>query len=99
MMKNIKYMKSRLREEFPDRVIASYSVMPSPKVSHSDDDECDDDQDDYDHNVDDDDADADDIDDINDNVDDDADDNIDDDNDGGDDENITRIANVVQCCS
>ena len=25
-------VKSRLREEFPDRVIASYSVMPSPKV-------------------------------------------------------------------
>ena len=68
MMKNIKYMKSRLREEFPDRVIASYSVMPSPKVSHSDDDECDDDQDDYDHNVDNDDAD--DVDDIDDNVDD-----------------------------
>ena len=30
--KNEENVNSRLREEFPDRVIASYSVMPSPKV-------------------------------------------------------------------
>ena len=29
---NEENVNSRLREEFPDRVIASYSVMPSPKV-------------------------------------------------------------------
>ena len=28
----------RLREEFPDRVIASYSVMPSPKVLQEEED-------------------------------------------------------------
>ena len=28
----------RLREEFPDRVIASYSVMPSPKVLEEEED-------------------------------------------------------------